>query len=150
MRKLIDIPPVWLAGALAIAWWQARTWPAGLGFGPVWADLAGGLLVGGGGLLLALSLLEMRRARTSFMPHHEAATLVTGGPFRFSRNPIYLGDAMILAGVILHLDAVLSLPLVPIFVWVVEKRFIAPEEAGLRRKFLAQYDLYSQQTRRWI
>ena len=57
---------------------------------------------------------------------------------------------MILLGIILYLDAVLSLVLVPIFVWVVEKRFIEKEEMRLQRKFVARYVRYSQQTRRWL
>lgn len=149
-RKWVDIPPVWLAGCLALAWGQAHYLPVGLSFGPVWADLLGGLLVGGGVLLAALALAEMLRHHTTVMPHEEAAQLVTSGIFKRSRNPIYLGDLMILAGLILYWDAVLSLPLLPVFAWIVEKRFIAPEEMRLRRKFLARYAKYSQQTRRWI
>lgn len=150
MRKWLDIPPVWLLACLVLAWVQANRFSFGLSFGPVWADLLGGLLVGGGVLLAALALAEMRRHQTSFMPHDEAAHLVTSGIFKRSRNPIYLGDVMILAGLILYWDAVLALALVPIFVWVVEKRFIEKEEKRLHRKFLAQYAKYSQQTRRWI
>ena len=150
MRKWIDTPPVWLLAFLCVAVWQARWHSMGLSFGPVWADLLGGLLVGGGVLLAALAITELRRNRTSVLPHDEAAQLVTGGVFKLSRNPIYLGDAMILLGAILYLDAVPSLVLVPIFVWVLEKRFIEAEEARLQRKFLARYAKYAQQTRRWL
>ena len=150
IRKWIDIPPVWLLAFLGVTFWQARTHPMGLSFGPVWADLLGGLFVGGGVLLAALALMELRRNRTGFMPHDEPAQLVTGGVFKLSRNPIYVGDVMILLGIILYLDAVLSLVLVPIFVWVVEKRFIEKEEMRLQRKFVARYVRYSQQTRRWL
>ncbi|NDV98073.1 isoprenylcysteine carboxylmethyltransferase family protein [Salipiger sp. PrR002] len=150
MPRTIDLPPVWLLAFLALAWTQARHFPMGLSFGPVWADLLGGLLVGGGVLIAAVALTEMRRQRTTFMPHAEADRLVTSGIFRFSRNPIYLGDAMILTGLILYWDAVPSLVLLPVFVWVLEKRFIVPEEARLRRKFVAEFRKYEQQTRRWL
>ncbi|MCR8546596.1 isoprenylcysteine carboxylmethyltransferase family protein [Salipiger sp. P9] len=150
LRKWVDMPPVWLLGFLALARWQVQAFPMGLSFGPVWADLLGGLLVGGGVLLAGLALVEMRRHHTTVLPHEEAAHLVTDGIFKRSRNPIYLGDVMILAGFILFWDAVLALPLLPVFVWVIEKRFIEPEELRLQRKFLARYAKYSQQTRRWL
>lgn len=150
MRRWLDIPPLWLLAFLVLARIQARHYPAGLGFGPVWADLLGGLLVGGGFLLAAMAVAGMRRRHTTFMPHEEPARLVTGGVFRRSRNPIYLGDVLILTGFILYWDAVLSLVLIPVFVWILETRFIQREEAALRRKFLAEYAKYAQQTRRWI
>lgn len=150
MLKWIDMPPVWLLGALALAWVQKTHYSLGLGFGPVLADLLGGLLVGGGLILMALAVYEMRRHRTTVIPHLEAERLVTSGIFKRTRNPIYLGDSMILLGLILYWDAVLALPLVPVFVWVIEKRFIVPEEGRLRRKFVAEFARYSQQTRRWL
>lgn len=76
--------------------------------------------------------------------------MVTTGIYSRSRNPIYLGDAMILAGFILYWDAVLSLPLVPIFVWLIERRFVLPEENSLRRKFRADFARYEAKVRRWI
>lgn len=150
MLKWIDIPPVWLCVALALAWGQKTYVPAGLGFGPVWADLVGGLLVGAGLLLMVFAVYEMRRNRTTVIPHLEADRLVTSGIFGRSRNPIYLGDTLLLAGFILYWDAVLALPLVPFMVWTLEKRFILPEEDRLRRKFRADFARYTQQTRRWI
>ncbi|MEO3414720.1 isoprenylcysteine carboxylmethyltransferase family protein [Roseovarius sp. CAU 1744] len=150
MIKWIDTPPVWLLGFVALAWWQGAYLPLGLNFGGGWADFAGGLLVGGGLVLLALALAAFRRHRTTVLPHQEADRLITGGIFKRTRNPIYLGDAMILAGLILRWDAVLALSLVPIFVWVIEKRFVVAEEDRLRRKFRAEFARYCQKTRRWL
>lgn len=150
MLKWIDIPPVWLAGALLLAWVQKTWFSFGLNFGPVWADLLGGLLVGGGLVLIALAAYEMTRNHTTLVPHRDADRLVTSGIFSRSRNPIYLGDFLILAGVILFWDAVLTLPLIPIFVWFIERRFVIPEEDRLRRKFRANFARYSQDVRRWV
>lgn len=144
------MPPVWLGGFLAIAWVQAKHFSLGLGFGETGARFLGGLLVGGGVLLLALAAYEMYRQRTTIIPKREAAALVTTGIFSRSRNPIYVGDTLILAGMILNWGAVLSLPLIPIFVWVIERRFILGEEDHLRRKFRADFARYSQKVRRWV
>ncbi|MFZ7093392.1 methyltransferase family protein [Primorskyibacter sp. 2E233] len=150
MMKWLDMPPVWLLGCLFVAWWQKTYHAMGLNFGPVVADLLGGLLVGAGLVLMLLAAYEMNRHKTTIIPHRQAARLVTSGIFKRSRNPIYLGDSLVLAGMILYWDAVLSLPLIPLFVWIIEKRFIEPEEARLRRKFLAEFHKYTQQTRRWV
>jgi len=150
MLKWIDIPPVWLAAFAALAWWQSEYMTLGLGLGGAWADFVGGVLVGGGVLLMLLAASEMRRQRTTIVPHRDAERLVQSGIFSRTRNPIYLGDVMILAGLILSWDAVLSLPLVPILLWVLERRFVIPEENRLRRKFRADFARYCEKTRRWV
>lgn len=148
--KWVDLPPVWLLGFVAASWAIAARDPLDLGFGGPWAQFAGGLLVGGGLILMGLAVIEMRKWRTTVVPHREADHLVTSGIFRRSRNPIYLGDTLILAGFILRLDAPLALPLLPLFVWLIERRFILPEEDRLRRKFRMDFARYERDVRRWI
>lgn len=150
MTRWLDIPPVWLVATIALVWAQATWLPMGLSFGGVWADFLGGLLVGGGLVLMLLAVTEMRKQRTTVIPHMEAATLVQSGIFSRSRNPIYLGDAMVLAGLVLRFDAPPSLVLVPVFVWIIERRFIIPEENRLRRKFHADFARYERKVRRWV
>lgn len=150
MLKWIDMPPVWLAGFLALAWLQSSHYAMGLGFGETWADLLGGLLVGGGIILVAMAAMEFRRHKTTIVPHETPERVIQSGIFRRSRNPIYLGDTLILAGLILRWDAVLALPLIPVFVWVIEKRFIIPEEDRMRRKFRMDFARYCEKTRRWL
>lgn len=148
--KWIDLPPVWLLGFVALAWVQATRFPMGLGFGGTWVDLLGGILVGGGVLLMLLAVAEMRRQRTTIVPHRVPDRLVQSGIFSRTRNPIYLGDTLVLAGLILVFDAVLSLPLIPIFLWVIERRFVIPEENRMRRAFRADWARYERKTRRWV
>lgn len=148
--KWLDIPPVWLLGAIALAWMQAQYYPAGLSFGGAWADFAGGLLVGGGVLLMLLAAYEMRRQHTTILPHRQPSKLVQSGIYSRSRNPIYLGDILVLAGLILRFDAVLALPLIPIFTWVIERRFILEEEDRLRRSFRIDFARYERKVRRWV
>ena len=146
--RYLDYPPVWLAGFLLLALAIGYALPAG-GFG-AWARVMGPALVGAGFALMALAAFAMLRHRTTIVPHRDPQALVTDGVFSFSRNPIYLGDALVLAGVILRLDAVLALPLIPLFVWVLRRRFIDPEEARLRAAFGDEFDAYTQRTRRWL
>ena len=146
----IDIPPIWLLGAAILAWLQSRFMPLGLSLDGWFSDLVSGLLIGGGIVLAILAVIEFRRHKTTVMPHQTPSSMVQTGIFKRSRNPIYLGDVLILAGLILRFDAVLSLVLVPIFVWILERRFILPEEDRLRRTFRAEFARYEQNTRRWI
>ncbi|WP_120500719.1 isoprenylcysteine carboxylmethyltransferase family protein [Roseovarius sp. EL26] len=150
MRRIIDVPPLWLVFFLALAWGQVTYLSFGLSFGGAWSRFAGGLCVGGGLVLIAMAILEFRRHRTTVIPHREAERLIQSGIFKRSRNPIYLGDCLILLGCILKWDAVLALPLVPIFLWVLEVRFVVPEENRLRRQFRAEFAQYCLKTRRWI
>lgn len=144
------MPPVWLAAFVGLAWCQATYLPLGLGFGEIGADLLGGLLVGGGLVLMLLAVTEMRRQKTTIIPHETPSRLVQSGIFTRSRNPIYLGDVMILAGLILRLDAVLCLPLIPLLTWILEKRFIIGEEDRMRRMFRADWARYEAKVRRWL
>lgn len=147
--KWIDIPPAWLFLALIMTWWISELQPPALAFGGPVTDLAGGLLVGGGIVLMLLAVAEMRKRRTTVIPHKEASALVTTGIFKRSRNPIYLGDALILAGLALRWEAPVALVLVPLFMGTITQRFIIPEEDRLRRKFRADFARYCQNTRRW-
>ena len=148
--KWIDIPPVWLLAAVIATWFIGQAQPFGLSLDFPITQLLGGLLVGAGIILMALAAMEMRKQRTTIIPHKEADSLVTSGIFKRTRNPIYLGDAAILAGLALRWDAVLALVLVPIFIWIIEKRFIILEEDMLRRKFRADFAHYEQKSRRWV
>jgi protein-S-isoprenylcysteine O-methyltransferase Ste14 len=144
----LELPPGWLAIFAGLAWLQARLWPMHvLGrFG----DVAGIALVAAGCAVSGWAALHFLLERTSLFPRTTPDNLVTGGLYRFSRNPIYLADAAILLGVILIWDAIPSLILVPVFVTLIERRFIAGEEAAIRARFGKEYDAYCARVRRWI
>ena len=144
MMKWIDLPPVWTIAALGLTWLMPITAP----WGP--ATLPGRIALGAAALLIAASLFEFMRARTTVIPREAPSALITTGIFRLSRNPIYLADVLILAGLVLRWDAVLSLALVPLLFWVLETRFVIPEENRLRRHFRADFARYAQKTRRWL
>ncbi len=148
--RWFDMPPFWLVLFLALAWLQASRFPPLTWSHPL-TGMLGGLLVGGGLLLLALAVMEFRRARTSIVPHREAEALITSGVYTRSRNPIYLGDAMILSGFCAYWGAWLALAvLVPLFCWLITDRFIAPEEARLQQAFGARFEAWAGRVRRWL
>ena len=127
--KLLNMPPVWLIGFMAAAWGLARLW-APLGDMLLWPGLG---LVAVGIALIVWSALAFRRARTTIVPHQPPSALVEAGPYRFSRNPIYLADLVTLAGAALILGAPLALILLVPFREVLLRLFILPEEAVLER-----------------
>ena len=145
--KWIDLPPVWLALFAALGWVQAAWLPLA-SFGAFGDWLGAGLVAAGLALAIAAAV-EFRRARTTIIPHEMPTAIVTSGVYRLSRNPIYLGDALILAGLGLRWDSVLALALVPVFAAVITRRFILPEEARLRARFGAEYDAWAARVRRW-
>lgn len=144
---MIDMPPLWLALFAALAWGQARLWPGGSG-GVAW--FAGWALIVAGLALMLAAAAEFRRQRTTVIPHRAPSALVTGGVYALSRNPIYLADAVILAGLSLVWGAWSGLVLVPTFMAVIAARFIRPEEARLRAAFGTRFADWEKHTRRWL
>jgi protein-S-isoprenylcysteine O-methyltransferase Ste14 len=145
--RALDYPPVWLAGFVAVAWAQQHWLPVG---GPGVFRGPGTLLVLAGLALMAAAAVEFLRRRTTIVPHRAPAALITGGVYRFTRNPIYLGDALVLLGLVLRWGAWPSLILVPVFGMVITVRFIRPEEARLRAAFGAAFEDWAALTRRWL
>lgn len=146
--RALDLPPLWLVAFAALALAQGKLLPMPL-FGGA-GDAAGAVLAAAGLGLMVAAVVRMVRARTTLDPRGEAQVLVTTGVFRLSRNPIYLGDALILAGLILIWDAAPSAPLVLLFIWIIQSRFIGPEEARLRARFGDDFEAYAARTRRWL
>ena len=146
--RWLDYPPVWLFGFLGLAWAQAVLIPTPWG-GDWAAPVGAGIALAGGALMLA-ALPPFLRQRTTIVPHRAPSALITSGIYRLSRNPIYLGDLLILAGLAIRWQAFAALLLVPVFMAVLTSRFIRPEEARLRAGFGPEFDAWTARTRRWI
>jgi protein-S-isoprenylcysteine O-methyltransferase Ste14 len=143
----LDLPPVWLLGHIAAAWVLSFLSPGVFGWP---GDVLGTALVGLGILVTLGAAAQMTLARTTVIPRRDPSSLVTSGLFAWSRNPIYLADLVILLGAILMLDAILALPLLAGFVWLIQTRFIRDEEARLTAAFGPEFDLWAARTRRWF
>lgn len=90
------------------------------------------------------------RARTSPKPWDTPIALVACGPYRFSRNPMYLGLLLCLVGAGLALGTTTPLLILPLFVLVMNMLFIRREEAILGRIFGDEYRAYRMRVRRWL
>lgn len=148
MPKFLDLPPLWLVAFVAAAWGLDRVLPLDL-VGRAGDVLAAVLGIAGAGLFGG-AVAALARARTTVIPHLVPRALVTGGVFRLSRNPIYLADAAFLLAAILWMDALLALPLVPAFMWLIRRRFIEGEEARLRAGFGEAFEAWAARVRRWL
>jgi protein-S-isoprenylcysteine O-methyltransferase Ste14 len=142
-----ESPPTWLGLFLALALAQSRLLPL-LPLG-VPGRVFGAVLIAAGMAVFLMALAEFRRHRTTVFPRETPSALIDGGIYRWSRNPIYLADALILSGFALWWDAA-SLLLVPLFMAVIRTRFIAGEETVMRARFGAAYEGYATRVRRWL
>lgn len=149
MLKWLDIPPSWLLGGLGLTWGLDRLFPW-LATGIAWIEWLGQAMVIGGLGAMALGAFELVRHHTTFIPRRVPENFVRQGIYRISRNPIYLGDALVLGGAALAWDVLPALVLVPIFCRVITRRFIRGEEAGLVARFGAEAEEWFTQVRRWI
>jgi protein-S-isoprenylcysteine O-methyltransferase Ste14 len=91
-----------------------------------------------------------KKVNTTIKPFQVSSYLVTEGPFKYSRNPMYLGVVLILTGVFIFLGTLTPLLVIPAFVWIITKKFVVIEERALEGKFGDAYLEYTKRVRRWI
>ncbi|MFN3722375.1 MAG: methyltransferase family protein [Paracoccaceae bacterium] len=144
----VDLPPVWLGLSLAVVWGFDRMMPWGL-FGPT-GRVVGGAMVLVGLVVMIGAAAQMVAARTTVIPRGQPRALVTGGLFAWSRNPIYLADALVLSGAILWWDVPVAVPLVFGFMFLIQHRFILREEAVLGAAFGPAFAGWAACTGRWF
>lgn len=150
LETRIPPPVVMLIGAL-LTWGIRRIWPEMGVFIPgrraiYWTLLVAGLLVAVAGVW------EFRRSRTTVNPMRpaSASSLVTSGIYRFTRNPMYVGDVLILLAVAVFFSNPLGLAGVALFIAWMNLLQIPAEERALRERFGAAYEAYCARVRRWI
>lgn len=144
------LPPAPYAAAMLGGWWLDRnqlSLPFDLG---TMTHPLGWLAIGIGGTLFAWTMRTFMRHRTTVNPYVAASSLCTSGPFRYSRNPIYLGDWFILIGVSLLLGTFWPLVFAPLIWIMIRFGVIRHEEAHLEAKFGDAYRGYKARVRRWI
>ena len=126
-------------------------WPMDVDLPKIWRYSVGGVVVAGAFFCLGFwSVVLFRRSGQSENPWKPTPQLVDRGPFRITRNPMYLQMILICIGVAIILGNVWILVMTPLGAWVLQRFAILPEEAYLERKFGAQYLAYKRRVRRWL
>ena len=126
--------------------------------GAMMGDLPDNLFLRGtGGALIAAALAldiwcarTLARQETTILPHRVATSLVTGGPYRFSRNPIYIAHVTLVLGLGLIFAAPFIVALTPLLALGLQKLSIEPVERHLNEQFGADFRAYVAQTPRWL
>lgn len=148
VKTYLDYPPIWTLGFMIVTYGARRL---GLGFSmPPLGQWLGGALIAIGIFLMFAAVFAMWRHRTTVIPHRVPSAIVTTGIYSFTRNPIYLGDVFTLVGFAILCGSPLGVLLVPIFMIVIERRFIREEETWLRTKFGLEFATWAKATGRWL
>ena len=146
---VIAPPPLIYAAALAAGLLVNRRYripflPRSLKQALSWPLIFGGLGVG------ILGFRQMRRAETNVDPYKPSTAVVTEGPYRFTRNPLYLSMALIYGGVTALANALPAALLLPLAQAIMRHGIIEREERYLERKFGDEYLQYKARVPRWI
>jgi protein-S-isoprenylcysteine O-methyltransferase Ste14 len=143
------IPPlVYLAGIvigfLPNAWMPIKVVSSSV------AWTIGGILFFCGAVLTGSAVSRFKDADTTVRPDRAASTLVIAGPYRITRNPMYLGFALAYLGIAIAGQSIWALVLLPVVLIIVQRGAIEPEETFLQKRFGADYVGYKNRVRRWI
>lgn len=113
-------------------------------------NLLGIVVIIGGASLIAAGAYQIRKGRTPIKPFCEPVCLVTGGVYRYTRNPMYLGVTIVLLGAWIITGAVAAFLPIPFFIVAIDRACIKWEEKVLERKFPQEFSAYKSRVRRWI
>ena len=155
MRDYADVvvkPPILFAGAVLLGCLLSWIVPLGPGLGSANARAlaVGGSLALIGFALMGLSVREFRRAGTSVIPGEPSTVLLESGPYRFTRNPIYIGFVIFYFGLAIMLTSAWMLVLlIPVLI-ILQRGVVEREEAYLQAKFGAAYRKYQARVPRWL
>lgn len=149
-------PPVIYATAFCLAAFLAWRTPLTIipeGWPAIWRWLAHGagvFLAGMGATIALLAEIAFKKAGTAILPTRPTNAIVETGIYNLSRNPMYLGMSLALAGCALFFRDFWFALVLPLAMFAVTKLAIEPEEAYLERKFGSAYGSYKTRVRRWI
>ena len=134
-----------LLAAFLLGWFLPLPIPT-----PAWVWVSGAAVVLAGLILAFWAFLLFGRARTTLDPHGGSTALVSGGPYRFTRNPIYVGYVCLLIGFPLIIDDYWGLILSPLLIFLMNRLVIEYEEVYLAEQLGQPYLDYKTRVRRWL
>ena len=145
-------PPILFVGGLALGWvlgWLGPVLP--LAINNVAAlRVVGWVLVVAGVALSIWGAATFRAANTAIVPMRGASSIVTSGPYRFTRNPMYVGMTLVYGGIAFLLNSLWPLLFLPVVLFLLVQFVIRREEAYLSQAFPEEYGMYRMQVRRWL
>jgi len=147
--KRVIYPPMWLAFGI-VAQFVCNEYFPGVRFTSTAGQVAGSVILVAGLAMLVVAGGLFKQADTDLIPFKDVRALVTTGVYRFTRNPMYLGMAMVLLGCAVVVGAATAFVVPVIFVVIIHFRFIIPEEEMLRGLFPDEFPAYCQRVRRWV
>jgi protein-S-isoprenylcysteine O-methyltransferase Ste14 len=146
-RKIV--PPIYLLLSLIVMTVLHFWYPIARIIEPPYS-YAGVVLVVLGIAITATAARGFAKAGTPIIPFELSTALVTSGLYRITRNPMYLGMVVALLGAAVLFGSLTPFLPIPVFVWLIQKRFIEAEERFLEEIFGAQYLAYRNRVRRWL
>lgn len=145
----IPWPPLLLLAGIAFGMLLGMYLPLQVAI-PTPLRLAGFILLAIGITFDISAIFWMSRARTNILPHKAAGALLTSGPFRVSRNPIYVGNTLALAAMGLAFSNLWYAVAAALMALLVHRLAILREEAHLFARFGKAWDAYAARTPRWL
>ena len=140
------IPPVILLASIVLQIILLFSFPISVDL----SSLLGLILILSGISLVFVSFRFMKKMKTTFIPDGTPEVLISSGPFKFSRNPIYLGMLTILVGVAFLMSSLSAIIIAFVFGIIINFTWIAHEEKKLHELFSEDWENYSSKVRRWI
>lgn len=114
----------------------------------VWGFASSFIALGMSIIVVAAGLFK--KADTALLPFHKSTDLVTSGPYKITRNPMYLGMVLILVGIAFVLGSLPPFFVIPLFIFIIQTNFIQGEERFMEDIFGDEYLDYKKRVRRWI
>ena len=142
----ITFPPVILLASIVLQIILLFSFPISVDL----SSLLGLILILSGISLVFVSFRFMRKMKTTFIPDGTPEVLISSGPFKFSRNPIYLGMLTVLVGVAFLMSSLSAIIIAFVFGIIINFTWIAHEQKKLHELFSEDWENYSSKVRRWI